>query len=514
MVGDITLNVLKNKNIIMVKKIGITGLKKITKSFDIKDLSILTDSGFEKVEKLHETIKYQVYELKLKNGYTLKCADNHIVFDSNTMSEVFVKDLNIGDTICVNINETKSESEVLSVTNLAYKEIMYDFELTENSNHRYYTNNILSHNTAIAEGLAQLIVDGKAPRILLGRRIYALDLASVVAGTKYRGQFEERMKAMLDELQKNPDVILFIDELHTIVGAGNSAGSLDASNIFKPALARGELQVIGATTLDEYRENIEKDGALVRRFQQVIVDEPTMVETEMILKNIKDKYEDHHKVKYTEEALVECVKLADRYITDRAMPDKAIDVMDEAGASTNVSFEVPENIKDLEAQKEATIQEKLDVVHKQQYEKAAKLRDKEKKVDIQLIKAKSDWLESLDKKRTVIDTDVVADVISTMTGVPLNKISTKEHQRLLDMEKELTGKVIGQDVVVSKVAKAIKRNRLGIKDKGKPIGSFIFLGPTGVGKCVCVDTQISIRNKTTNLVEKIDINELKDRIKY
>lgn len=371
--------------------------------------------------------------------------------------------------------------------------------------------------TAIVEGLAQLIIEGKAPRILAGRRILALDLASVVAGTKYRGQFEERMKAMLDEIEKNPDVIIFIDELHTIVGAGNSADSLDASNIFKPALARGELQCIGATTLDEYRENIETDGALVRRFQEVIINEPTLNETEVILNNIKDKYEEHHKVKYTDDAIIECVKLADRYIPDRAMPDKAIDVMDEAGASTNVSFEIPQHIKDLESERDETIEEKKTVVQKQQYEKAAQLRDKEKKVEAKLTKAKSDWLASLDKKRTVIGIDVVTDVISTMTGIPVNKISTQESKRLLNMEKELTGSVIGQDMVVNKISKAIKRNRIGIKDKKKPIGSFIFLGPTGVGKTylakilaeyVFGDEENMIRIDMSEYMEKHTVSKL------
>jgi len=365
--------------------------------------------------------------------------------------------------------------------------------------------------TAIVEGLAQLIIDGKAPRILLGRRILALDLASVVAGTKYRGQFEERMKAMLVELQTHPEVIIFIDELHTIVGAGNSAGSLDASNIFKPALARGELQCIGATTLDEYRENIEKDGALVRRFQQVLVEAPSLAETEIILKNIKEKYEDHHKVRYTDEAILECVKLSDRYITDRAMPDKAIDVMDEAGASTNVSFETPENIKELEAEREATIAEKLEVVQKQQYEKAAKLRDKEVKVEAKLEEARKEWLASLDKKRTVIDVEIVADVISTMTGIPLSKISVKENKRLLEMEKELTGVVIGQDEVVTKVAKAIKRNRLGIKDKNKPIGSFIFLGPTGVGKTYMAKVLAEYMFGDADAMVRIDMSEYMEK---
>jgi ATP-dependent Clp protease ATP-binding subunit ClpC len=336
--------------------------------------------------------------------------------------------------------------------------------------------------TSVIEGLAQLITDKKAPRVLLNKRIYSLDLASIVSGTKFRGQFEERMKAILEELIANPDIILFIDEVHTLVGAGNASGSLDASNIFKPALARGEVQIIGATTLDEFREHIEKDGALTRRFQKVLVDEPTLAETKTILMNIKERYEDHHKVTYTDEAIEECVKLADRYITDRAMPDKAIDVLDEAGAITNVDVDVPQNITDLEKTKEELQVKKLEVIAKQQYEKAAQIRDDERKVDEALEKAKKEWMETLDKKRTIVDVDLVAEVVSNMTGIPLKKVGTQENDKLAKMEDELKGMVIGQDDAVVKVAKSVKRNRLGIRRKTKPIGSFIFLGPTGVGK--------------------------------
>ena len=368
--------------------------------------------------------------------------------------------------------------------------------------------------TAIVEGLAQLIYDGNAPRTLIGKRIFTLDLASIVAGTKYRGQFEERMKAVLEECKANPDIVLFIDELHTIIGAGNASGSLDASNIFKPALARGELQIIGATTLDEYRENIEKDGALVRRFQQVLVEEPTLEETKTILFNIKEKYEKHHKVTYTDEAIEECVKLSDRYIMDRSMPDKAIDVLDEAGATTNVSVEKPDNIKELEAKKLEINEKKKDVVVKQKYEEAAKLRDEEKNIIDDLAKAMTDWQAKLDKKVTVVGVEIISEVVSMMTGIPLTKISTQESKKLMLLDKELTGKVIGQDDAVTKVVKAIKRNRIGIKDKNKPVGSFIFLGPTGVGKCICGDTEITVRNKVTNLIEKVNVNELMNRIKH
>ena len=362
--------------------------------------------------------------------------------------------------------------------------------------------------TAIVEGLAQLIHDGNAPRTLIGKKIFTLDLASIVAGTKYRGQFEERMKAILEECKANPDVVLFIDELHTIVGAGNSSGSLDASNIFKPALARGEIQIIGATTLDEYRENIEKDGALTRRFQQVLVEEPTLDQTKTILMNIKEKYEKHHRVKYTEEAIDECVKLSSRYIMDRAMPDKAIDVMDEAGATTNVAIEKPENIKELEDQMKKIQVEKNEVVKKQQYEEAAKLRDKEKEFEEKLKEANAKWQESLENNVTEVGVELISEVVSMMTGIPLNKISTQESKRLLNMDKTLMGRVIGQDDAVSKVVKAIKRNRIGIKDKNKPVGSFIFLGPTGVGKCICGDTEITVRNKVTGEIKIINIKNI------
>jgi ATP-dependent Clp protease ATP-binding subunit ClpC len=371
--------------------------------------------------------------------------------------------------------------------------------------------------TSIVEGLAQLILEGTAPRTLHGKRIFTLDLASIVAGTKFRGQFEERMKAILQECKANPDVILFIDELHTIIGAGNASGSLDASNIFKPALARGELQVIGATTLDEYRENIEKDGALTRRFQQVLVEEPSLDETKTILLNIKEKYEKHHKVKYTDEAIEECVKLSARYIMDRSMPDKAIDVLDEAGASTNVSAEKPEKIKKLELKRLEIIEKKKEVVLKQKYEEAAKLRDEEKKVDDALEKALYEWNESLDQDITEIGVDIISEIVSMMTGIPLNKISTQEGKRLLNLDKELSGTVIGQEAAVVKVVKAIKRNRIGIKDKNKPVGSFIFLGPTGVGKTLLAkllaeqvfgDAEALVRMDMSEYMEKHSVSRL------
>lgn len=366
--------------------------------------------------------------------------------------------------------------------------------------------------TAIVEGLALLIVEGKAPRILLDKKIYSLDVTSIVAGTKYRGQFEERMKAIIEELKANPNVILFIDELHTIVGAGNASGSLDASNILKPALARGEVQVIGSTTLDEYRENIEKDGALTRRFQQVLVEEPSVAETKEILKNIKGAYEDYHHVRYSDEAIEECVKLSDRYISDRAMPDKAIDVLDEAGAIPNVNADVPENIKKLEEKIKNVQEEKNNVILSQQYEDAAKFRDEEKKLMSALEEAKKKWHEEQDINRPIITVEMVTEVISTMTGIPLNKISAKETKRLVTMDKDIMGQIIGQDDAVAKICKAIKRNRIGIKDPKKPQGVFMCLGPTGVGKCYVSDTKLVIRNKYNKNIKNLNIKEFKNLV--
>ncbi|AHM60234.1 chaperone ATPase [Flammeovirgaceae bacterium 311] len=337
--------------------------------------------------------------------------------------------------------------------------------------------------TAIAEGLALRIVQRKVSRVLFNKRVVTLDLASLVAGTKYRGQFEERMKAVMNELEKSPDVILFIDELHTIVGAGGASGSLDASNMFKPALARGEIQCIGATTLDEYRQYIEKDGALARRFQMVMVDATSVEETVEILTNIKDKYEEHHHVNYTDQAIQACVKLSDRYISDRFLPDKAIDVLDEAGARVHINnIHVPDEIVKLESEIEDIKNEKNRVVKSQKYEEAARLRDSEKKLLEQLDSAKRRWEDETKTKRYTVDEDDVAEVIGMMTGIPTKRIAQNEGAKLLGMNEELKKNVIGQDEAIKKLVKAIQRTRVGLKDPKKPIGSFVFLGPTGVGK--------------------------------
>lgn len=337
--------------------------------------------------------------------------------------------------------------------------------------------------SAIAEGLALRIIQKKVSRILYGKRVVTLDLASLVAGTKYRGQFEERMKAVMNELEKNNDIILFIDEIHTIVGAGGATGSLDASNMFKPALARGEIQCIGATTLDEYRQYIEKDGALERRFQKVIVEPTSVEETIIILNNIKEKYEDHHNVKYTPEAIEACVKLTHRYMSERFLPDKAIDALDEVGSRVHITnIDVPKQILDLERLLEEVREQKLSVVKRQKFEEAAKLRDDEKRIEKELFIAQEQWEEESKNNRIEVTEENVADVVSMMTGIPVNRIAQTESNKLAKLPELIKGKVIGQDEAVNKIAKSIQRNRAGLKDPNRPIGSFIFLGQTGVGK--------------------------------
>jgi len=336
--------------------------------------------------------------------------------------------------------------------------------------------------TAIVEGLAMLIHKGECPKNLLDKRIVTLDLTSVVAGTKYRGQFEERLKVILEELQNNPNIIVFIDEIHTLIGSGNSSGSLDGSNIFKPALARGELQCIGATTLDEYRKSFEKDGALERRFQKIMVDASTPAETVIILNNVKDKYESYHKVTYSDEVIELCVKLADRYITDRQFPDKAFDILDEVGARAQTEVKIPEAIEELKRKAAEIKQQKLDVVKRQNFEQAAELRDKERKILAKLESEKKKFEEESSTNRTAITVDNVYDVVSSMTKIPVNKMTIDDTNALINMDSVIKSKVIGQDEAVEKIVKSIRRNRIGIKDPNRPIGSFIFLGSTGVGK--------------------------------
>ena len=366
--------------------------------------------------------------------------------------------------------------------------------------------------SAIAEGLALRIIQRKVSRILFNKRVVTLDLASLVAGTKYRGQFEERMKAVMNELEKNDDIILFIDEIHTIVGAGGATGSLDASNMFKPALARGEIQCIGATTLDEYRQYIEKDGALERRFQKVIVEPTTVEETIQILENIKDKYEEHHNVRYTPEAIIACVKLTNRYMTERFLPDKAIDALDEAGSRVHITnIDVPKQILELEKQLEDVKETKNTVVKKQKYEEAAKLRDDEKRIEKELAVAQEKWEEETKLHKEIVTEDNVADVVSMMTGIPVNRIAQTESNKLANLPELIKGKVIGQDEAVAKVVKAIQRNRAGLKDPDKPIGSFIFLGQTGVGKTQLAKVLAKQLFDSEDALIRIDMSEYMEK---
>ena len=365
--------------------------------------------------------------------------------------------------------------------------------------------------TALVEGLAIKIVNGDCPRNLVDKRLVNLDLTSVVAGTKYRGQFEERMKVIIEELQANPNIIVFIDEIHTLVGSGNSSGSMDGSNIFKPALARGEVQCIGATTLDEFRKNIEKDGALERRFQKVIVEPSSVDETIQILKNVRDKYESFHKVHYSDEVIETCVKLADRYITDREFPDKAFDILDEVGARMQTDLKIPEAIEELKKKAADIKKEKMEVVKRQNYEQAAELRDKERKLLSKLEQEKIKFEEKLEKEKQTILLEHVYDVVSNMTKIPVSKMSVDDTKALLDLDKNLIDKVIGQNDAVVKIAKSIKRNRLGIKDPNRPIGSFVFLGSTGVGKTYLAKQLAKEMFGSEDALIRVDMSEYQEK---
>ena len=366
--------------------------------------------------------------------------------------------------------------------------------------------------TAIVEGLAKKIFEGDCPQNLTGKRIVSLDMTSVVAGTKYRGQFEERMKVIMEELYDHPDIIVFIDEIHTMIGAGNSSGSMDASNIFKPALSRGELQCIGATTLEEYRKNIEKDGALERRFQKVIVDPSTKEETLQILQNSKDRYENHHKVSYSDDILKLCVELADRYITDREFPDKAFDIIDEVGARSQVEIKLPEIIEELKKEAAKIKEEKLDVINKQKYEEAANLRDKERKVLAELENEKRKFEENRDLYRREVTEDIVYDVVSLMTKIPINKITTDETSQLITLKDTLSTRVIGQDDAVAKIARAIQRNRVGLNDPKKPIFSGLLIGNSGVGKTELAKQLAKHMFNSEDALIRLDMSEFSDKI--
>lgn len=366
--------------------------------------------------------------------------------------------------------------------------------------------------TAVVEAIAQRIVEGRVARTLIGKRLVSLNMTIIVAGTKYRGEFEERMKNIVDELKANPSVIVFIDEIHTIVGAGGVSGSLDASNILKPALARGQVQCIGATTLDEYRENIEDDGALTRRFQEVFINAPSIEETIQILNRIKDKYEDHHVVKYTDDAIVACVKMSDRYITSRELPDKAIDLMDEAGAKIHLQeIKVPTAIKKMEKEAELLKQEKLESVKQQDYEKAAQFRDKEMQKRKELEDSIGKWEASLQDDRKEVDVEVIAETISQQTGIPLSRLSGDESKMIIKLGEELKKKIIGQDDAVDALSRVIKRSRVGVSSHRKPIGSFMFLGPTGVGKTETVKALTEYMFGSEDAMIRIDMSEYQEK---
>jgi ATP-dependent Clp protease ATP-binding subunit ClpC len=479
--------------------------------------AINTPSGYKPVGNLYKKKNKTCIKIKLNNGLELVGSDSHFVevtenslnptlqFENNAYW-IALSNITEGEMVWCENNEL---SEVISYEEYGIEDT-YDLEVLD-TERKYISNGIVSHNcgkTAIVEGLAFKILNGECPRNLMDKRIVSLDMTSIVAGTKYRGQFEERMKVIIEELQNNPNIIVFIDEIHTIVGAGNSSGTMDASNIFKPALARGEIQCVGATTLDEYRKNFEKDGALERRFQKVIVDSPSKDETLQILKNAKEKYENYHKVIYTDEVLVTCVELAERYITDREFPDKAFDILDEVGARSQVEVKMPKVIEDLKLEAQNIKLEKINVVKKQDYEEAASLRDKEKRILNKLDTEKKKFEEELNTNKREIPIELVYDVVSNMTKIPVSKLNSDESKQLSELENSLNAKVIGQSEAVTKIAKSIRRNRLGIKDPNKPIGSFIFLGSTGVGKCVCGDTEIIVRNKVTGEINKINIKNI------
>ena len=479
--------------------------KKFIESINISDYSILTDSGYEKVNKLHKTIPYEVYELKLVNGMNLKCADSHVLFNKKG-KEIFLKDLKNGDLIPTDLGLIAIES----IESLGYKENMYDFELTNSINHRYFTNGILSHNTVIAHGLAQKIVNQDCSPLLQNKRIVELDVAALVAGTKYRGQFEERLKSIMREVEDNPDIVLFIDEVHTIIGAGSASGSGDASNMIKPALSNGKMQLIGITTLDEYRKTIEKDGALNRRFQKVILDPPSSDETIIILTQIKDQYEKHHSVSYSTEVIVSIVKLAERYLAHLQFPDKAIDIMDEVGAfvrGESLVMSMPQNILDIDAKLVLLKNEKDLIVKQQKYEEAAKLRDIEKKLADEVILLKEDWIRKVKEEILPIIPQHVATIVSSLSGVPVTKLTSDENTDLLNLEDKIKEHVIGQDKAVYLTVKEIQKARLGIKDPNKP-SVLLYLGTTGVGKCFSPDTQVVMKNKRTGEIKILNISEL------
>jgi ATP-dependent Clp protease ATP-binding subunit ClpC len=481
---------------------------------------VKTPSGYKLIGNLFKKQNKFCYEIKLSNGYTLSGSEDHLVeVDINTTNEnneyinnsfwINLKNINVGDFVYCDDNNIY---EVLEKTDIGIHNT-YDLEVLDNER-KYISNGIISHNcgkTAIVEGLAMMVHNGECPKNLADKRIVSLDMNSLVAGTKYRGQFEERMKVIIEELESSPNIILFIDEIHTMVGAGNSSGSLDASNIFKPALSRGDIQCIGATTLDEYRTSFEKDGALERRFQKVIVDPSSKEETFEILKQSKSKYEDHHKVSYDDKTLWIFVELADRYITDREFPDKAFDILDEVGSRMQVDIKLPEEIEKLKDEAAAIKQEKYTVIKQQKYELAAELRDRERNVISKLEEEKKKFELSLLSSKRSIPEELIYEVVSNMTKIPISNINLDERNSLISLNDNLNSKVIGQKEAVNKIVKAIRRNRIGIKDPNKPIGSFIFLGSTGVGKTYLAKQLAKEIFGSENNMIRVDMSEYQEK---
>ncbi len=487
---------------------------------------IMTPDGFKKIGDVYKKTNKKIWELQLTNGKNLVGSEDHLVLLDTTLNSDSQINENIeildGDTWVrlKNIQETdwvKTTEGSIQVKSCTFQDIdvTYDLEVLTKE-HSYISNEIISHNTgksSIAEGIALRIVQRKCSRNLFGKRICTLDLASMVAGTKYRGQFEERIKAVLSELEKNPDTIVFIDEIHTIIGAGGASGSLDAANIIKPALARGEIQIIGATTLEEYRKHIEKDGALERRFQKVTVDPSTEEETLQILHNIKDRYEAHHNVLYSDAAIEACVKLTSRYLPDRFLPDKALDALDEAGSRVQISeVVVPKEITDIEEKISEIKDKKTQVVRNQKYEEAAKLRDVEKQLLQNLDDARLKWEEDQKENKKVVSEDIVAEVVSMMSNIPLQKVGENENQRLSKMYESLAGKVIGQDEAVKKIVKAIQRGRVGMKDPNKPILTSMMLGSSGVGKTELAKQLAKYLFDSEESLLRLDMSEYMEKI--
>ena len=487
---------------------------------------VQTPDGWGDIGDIYLKLKDKCY-VNFNSGFKIQTSTDHLfevhteLYDEN--SEIFnrveqldgsfflrSKNLKTGDRI---ISKSGFE-EVSSVENIGFGRT-YDLEVLH-ENHRYWTDKISSHNTgksSIAEGLAQRIIERKCSRVLFGKRVVILDLASMVAGTKYRGQFEERVKSLMNELEKNPDVILFIDEIHTMIGAGGASGSMDASNMFKPALARGEIQIIGATTLEEYRKHIEKDGALERRFQKVVVEPATPEETLQILNNIKKTYEDHHLVTYTDDAIKACIDLTTRYMTERHLPDKAIDALDESGSRVHISnIQVPKTILDIEKKINDISLKKKEVVRAQRYEEASQLRDVEKQLTESLNSEKEKWETDTKLNRKLVTEEDVAKVVSMMTGIPVTKVNQSENDKLANMYESMSGSVIGQGDAVRKVVKAIQRGRVGMKDPNKPIFSGILIGNSGVGKTELAKQLAKYLFDSEDALLRLDMSEYMEKI--